>query len=161
MQKATLLILLLLLNLTKTYCQEESEIIAHYIKDHPVQSSIYLVRNDSVLADINSDRVMPLASTVKILIAIEYAKQVSKGIINPQEMIDSTELDHYYIPFTDGGAQPNWLKSMQQKQVIQGGKIPLVEVAKGMIKYSSNANTEYLIERLGWKISMLIFSKWV
>lgn len=149
MYKIHLLLLLLSLQIQPAYSQDLSENIAHFIKDNPGKSSIYLVRNDTVLADINSDRIMPLASTVKILIAIEYAQQVAKGMINPQEMIDSSELDHYYIPMTDGGAHPNWLKSMQQKQLIQGGKIPLAEVAKGMIKFSSNANTEYLIERLG------------
>lgn len=90
---------------------------------------------------------MPLASTVKIIIAIEYAEQASAGKINPDELIEVTELDKFYVPNTDGGAHPNWLKKAGNK--IQDNQIPIREIAKGMIAFSSNANTEWLCEKLG------------
>lgn len=37
-----------------------------------------------------------------------------------------------------------WLEQMKNKGLIIEDKIPLIEVAKGMISHSSNANTEYL-----------------
>ena len=40
-----------------------------------------------------------------------------------------------------------WLASIKSK--IETEKIPLKEIAKGMMKYSSNANTEWLSEKLG------------
>jgi len=123
--------------------------LAAFIRDNPARASIYLVQDGSVLADFNSDRVMPLASTVKIIIAIEYARQAASGRINPDEMIDTKELGKYYIANTDGGAHPKWLKQMHKKGLVNNGKVRLEEIAKGMIRFSSNANTEYLMEILG------------
>lgn len=44
---------------------------------------------------------MPLASTVKILIVIEHAKQFSEGILNTNEWIPLFNLNMYYIQGTD------------------------------------------------------------
>jgi D-alanyl-D-alanine carboxypeptidase len=123
--------------------------LAEFIRDNPDRASIYLVQNDSVLADFHSDRVMPLASTVKIIIAIEYARQAAAGMINPNEWIDTALPARFYIPNTDGNAHPNWLKDMEDNHNIVNGKVRLEEIAKGMIRYSSNANTEFLMEKLG------------
>ena len=52
---------------------------------------------------------MPLASTVKIIMAIEFAKQASHNVFNENERIPLSELDKYYIPNTDGDAHPGWI----------------------------------------------------
>ena len=88
-----------------------------------------------------------MASTVKIILAIEYAIQSSQGKINPQEKVSIDELSKFYIPNTDGGAHPSWLTSVNGK--INDHQISIKEIAKGMIRYSSNANTEWLGNRLG------------
>ena len=118
-----------------------------FIKEHPEKAAIKFVRNDSILASQNPNTVMPLASTVKIIIAIEYAEQASKGMVNPDSLIPLTALDQFYVANTDGGAHPKWLKSVESN--IQDDKISIREIAKGMIKYSSNANTEWLLMHLG------------
>jgi D-alanyl-D-alanine carboxypeptidase len=41
--------------------------------------------------------MMPLASTVKIIIAIEYAEQAAQGQINPDEKISLSELNCHII----------------------------------------------------------------
>ncbi len=128
----------------------KSESLAKFIRENPARSSIYYVHNDTVGADVNADRVMPLASTVKTIIAIEYARQAAAGRIDPDERIDTAALAKYYVPGTDGDAHPEWLKSMHQKQLVTEGKVRLEEVAKGMIRFSSNANTEYLMDRLSF-----------
>ncbi|WP_281392538.1 serine hydrolase [Salicibibacter cibi] len=38
---------------------------------------------------------------------------------------------------------------MESKELLQNGNVSLEEIAKGMISHSSNANTEYLMMRLG------------
>jgi D-alanyl-D-alanine carboxypeptidase len=126
------------------------DFLIDFVKKNPDKSSIYFVRNDSVLVDLASDKKFPLASTVKIIIAIEYAQQVSNGKIKPDEMIPLVDLNLYYLPNTDGNAHPSWLAEMKQKNQIQDQKISLENIAKGMIKYSSNANTEYLEAKLGF-----------
>jgi D-alanyl-D-alanine carboxypeptidase len=121
--------------------------VLDFIKNNPDKSAILLARNDTIFAKQNEDKVMPLASTVKIIIAIEYAEQSAKGAIEPDRLVSLDELEKYYIPNTDGGAHPSWLKSIQGK--IVDNQISIREIAKGMIKFSSNANTEWLLNELG------------
>lgn len=145
-----LIALLALLSLKAiAFAQNDQNVIAEFIKADPEKSAIFMVHNGKILADINADRKSPLASTVKIIVAIEYATQVAAGTISPATLVDTFELNKYYIPNTDGGAQPGWLSLMQNTGKITDGKVPLEEVAKGMINFSSNANTEYLLDLLG------------
>ena len=132
-----------------TYFNIEGDYVANFIAKNPNKSALYWMRNDSLIAEQNPDKKMPLASTVKTIIAIEFAQQVSSGKINPADEVPLGELARFYIPDTDGGAHPAWLKHVQEKNLAQQGKVPLLEIAKGMIRYSSNANTEYLMWRLG------------
>ncbi|MEZ4686642.1 MAG: serine hydrolase [Bacteroidia bacterium] len=121
--------------------------IVNFIKRNPDKGSMMLIHNGELLASQEADRMMPLASTVKIIVAVEYAEQAARGLIDPDEAVPLDSLDSYYVANTDGGAHPRWLTNNQNK--VRDGAIPLREVAKGMIRYSSNANTEYLCHRLG------------
>jgi D-alanyl-D-alanine carboxypeptidase len=132
------------------YFRPDAKTVVEFLKNNPDRSSVYLVRNGDVTLDLRSDRKMPLASTVKIIVAIEFAEQAAAGKIDPQQAIPLADLDHFYLAGTDGGVHPVWLKEMADKNKITNGTIPLWEVAKGMIKFSSNANTEYLMMRLGF-----------
>lgn len=129
------------------YFRPDANLVLNFIKENPNRAAIKLVRNDTLIAERNPDKLMPLASTVKIILAIEYAFQASQGKINPQEEISIDELAKFYIPNTDGGAHPSWLKSIKSK--ITDNRISINEIAKGMIRHSSNANTEWLGSRLG------------
>jgi len=111
-------------------------------------ASLTVMRNGETLASLNSNTMLPLASTVKIIIAIEYAKQCEQDIIDPTMEVSLEELDNYYIPRTDGGAHEAWLKKLKTTQQIKDNKTTLEQVAKGMIQFSSNANTEYLLDLL-------------
>ncbi len=129
------------------YVLPDENKILNFIKNNPDKSSMLLVRNDTVVASLNIEKVMPLASTVKIILAIEYAEQCAKGQLNSEELVLLSELEKFHVPNTDGGAHKSWLESIKGK--VADGKIPIREVVKGMIKYSSNANTEWLLDRLG------------
>ena len=65
------------------------------------------MRNGNVTVDLRSDRKMPLASTVKIIVAIEFSEQAAAGKINPQEAVPLADLDRFYLTDTDGGAHPD------------------------------------------------------
>ncbi|MEM9936168.1 MAG: serine hydrolase [Bacteroidota bacterium] len=125
----------------------DEKVVLEFIRDFPNQSAIKLVRNDTVLALQNPDKMMPLASTMKIIIAIEYAKQAASGDLDPDELISLEEVAKYYLPNTDANAHPAWLQSVSGK--TGGGSISIRELAKGMISHSSNANSEWLLDRLG------------
>lgn len=117
--------------------------ILNYFEGHPETTSIRLIHNDTVIAEHNPDTMMPLASTVKIIVAVEYARQASYNRFSPDSLIALSELDKYYIQGTDGGAHPGWL------QEIEGDSASVRQIAQGMIKQSSNANTEWLTAFLG------------
>ncbi|KOY83000.1 serine hydrolase [Lysinibacillus macroides] len=123
--------------------------IINFIKEHAAKGNVALSihYNSQNLVSINESVPLPLASTVKIIIAIEYAQQAAEGKIDPNQMVSLKELDKFYIPRTDGGGHQAWLAQLQREQEI--ASVPLYKVAKAMIAYSSNANTDYLINILG------------
>ena len=132
-----------------SYLKPNADYVLKYMLDNPDKSSLYLSRNDTVLADLNGNRKSPLASTMKVVIAITYAQQAAAGKIDADEEILLSDLDRFYLPNTDGNAHPSWLKEVEQFDKVKAGKVALREVAKGMIQYSSNANTDFLIWKLG------------
>ena len=134
---------------TFTMAQSAADSLVNFIAANKSRASIYLTQNDTVLAKMNEQVMMPLASTVKILVAIEFAKQAANNVIKENELVALSELDRYYLPNTDGNAHPNWIAYEKSKKHIVNDSIALINVARGMILFSSNANTEFLMEILG------------
>ncbi|MBO1001363.1 serine hydrolase [Pseudogracilibacillus auburnensis] len=126
---------------------------AHYvwkkIKDEKMTSSVVFNVNGETKLDVRSDELMPLASTVKIVVALEYAYQVEEGKLDPKEQVDLDELEKYYVPKLDGGAHEAWVGFLGENDYLENNRVSLQEVTRGMIAFSSNANTEYLMKKLG------------
>ncbi|MFC4263865.1 serine hydrolase [Ferruginibacter yonginensis] len=120
-----------------------------FMKANPKKASLYVTVNDTVMGRFNENTMMPLASTVKILVAIEFAKQAGNNVFNKDSLIALSETDKYFLPLTDGGAHTDWIVAYQKNGRIKNDSVSLLDVARGMIIYSSNANTEYLMELLG------------
>ncbi len=142
---------LLLINTAAAQLQPaKADSFFNFITANKNRASVYITRNDTVIASLNENKLMPLASTVKIMVAIEFAQQATHEVINENSYVNISELDKYYIPNTDGGAHPAWLKYAKDTKVLKGDSIKLVDVARGMIMFSSNANAEYLMDLLGF-----------
>ena len=131
--------------------RDNPDYVFKHLKTHPESSSLYVAKNDEKLITYQSDVVRPLASTVKILIAIEYAMQVDEGILNKDSYVSLDDLKAFYYQDTDGNAHETWLKSIKDEGNIHHNQVTLHDVAKGMITYSSNANTDYLLHLIGIK----------
>jgi D-alanyl-D-alanine carboxypeptidase len=131
----------------KTYAVDYDTML-EFVETKKEQKDVALIvqRNGERIYQANEDVTLPLASMVKTLVAIEYANQLESGIIKKDELVPLEDLEKYYVPNTDGGAHPAWL----QNTTIQDNHVTLSEVVKGMIHYSSNANTDYLLTRLGF-----------
>ncbi|MEK4577849.1 MULTISPECIES: serine hydrolase [Bacillus] len=131
--------------------KEDPDYVLNYIKEHKGDEicSLLIRKNGEVVTSVNENKKLPLASMAKIVIAVEFAKQVSEGKISRDEQISLQDLEKYYVKNTDGGAHPDWLEDSKERELVQNGQIALEEVAKGMIHYSSNANTTYLLDKLG------------
>lgn len=135
----------------KEFKEDDPEFVMQLIKDQADSKDVALsiVHNGTRIADVNSDQPLPLASTMKIIVAIEYAKQAAEGTVDPEEKVSIKELDKYYLPKTDGGAHKAWMGSLKDDNDTEIEQVPISEVANGMITFSSNANTDFLIKRLG------------
>ncbi|GGI22967.1 serine hydrolase [Pedobacter mendelii] len=120
--------------------------MVNFIKNNPQKSSIVINENGKETLNCRGNQLMPLASAAKTIIALEFANQVASKQINKTTKIAVKDINRYYIPFTDGGAHPAWLKSLKK---TVNDSVTLLETAKGMIRFSSNANTEYLQDLLG------------
>lgn len=131
------------------YLKNDPHYITRFLKENKNKSSICVIRNNEVFVALNENKLMPLASTVKIILALEYANQLSKNTLSKNEFIDLNELNKFYLPNTDAGAHNSWLKELEHKKLIRNNSVALDEIVKGMIKFSSNANSEYLIGKFG------------
>lgn len=123
--------------------------VIQHLKENPESSSFYFAENGEPVITFQSTVRRPLASTVKILIAVEYAMQVEENKIQKDQSIPLGDLNRFYWKNTDGGGHEAWLEAVKQDRGIQNNEVTLHDVAKGMITYSSNANTDYLINLLG------------
>jgi D-alanyl-D-alanine carboxypeptidase len=140
----------LLLSSALTYSQNGADSLLNFIQQNKSRSSLFLRKNDTVISRLNENKLMPLASTVKIIVAIEFAKQTAHDVFNKNQRIPLRELAKYYVPGTDGDAHPGWLSYEGKLGHIINDSIRLIDVARGMIMFSSNANTEYLMDLLGF-----------
>ena len=124
--------------------------VLEFLSANPHRASLVVMRGDTALALVNADRPMPLASTVKVLIAVEYAFQAAEGSVDPDARVPIAELERFYVPRTDGGAHEMWLKDARARNAIaHDGTVALREAVRGMIRFSSNANSEWVLDRLG------------
>jgi D-alanyl-D-alanine carboxypeptidase len=103
----------------------------------------------------NADEALVLASTMKIVVLAAYGDAVTSGDLDPDEQVPIADVEQYYLPATDGGAHAKGLKSLGLEADDAGfardqtARIRLDDVARIMIHYSGNAETDYLIARLG------------
>ncbi len=149
---ATSLVCFLLISVPSTflYSQSAADSLLNFIKQNTSRASLFLRKNDTVIAHLNEDKLMPLASTVKIIVAIEFAKQAAHNVFDENERIPLRELDKYYLPNTDGDAHPKWVGYERSLGHVINDSVKLIDVARGMIIFSSNANMEYLMDKLGF-----------
>jgi len=93
----------------------------------------------------NAYTPFPLASVTKILIFIAYAERLEAGRISLDERVETSRLALYNLPRTDRGAHDRFMS------IYPAGttSISLWDLAAtGMIQYSSNAASDYLLDRL-------------
>lgn len=143
-------VLLLLLCAVPALAQEADPVapVRAYVAAHPAQVGIacYPIGDPQSGVYHNADEPFPLASVYKVLVLAEYAVQVADGRLNPEARVPLADLNAYYLPGTDGGAHDLWLQTDAQ---IEDDTVSLHDVAYGMIRYSSNAAADYLLERVG------------
>lgn len=97
---------------------DDAQYIASFIEEHKDEknSALLIKRNDKVVYSVNPDVVLPVASTMKLIVALEYTKQVTEGKIDRSSFVSINDVNRYYVPGTDGGAQDRWQNYLQKKK---------------------------------------------
>ena len=103
----------------------------------------------------NADTPLVLASTLKVVVLAAYENAVLLNQLDPNEPVQLADVEKYYLPKTDGGAHIQGLASLGIATDALGfasdpsATLLLDDIARIMIHYSGNAETDYLIERIG------------
>ncbi|NDJ54229.1 MAG: serine hydrolase [Chloroflexi bacterium] len=100
---------------------------------------------------VNPTAQVPLASVVKIVHLIAYAEAVTNGEVNPETRVLLDDLNLYYLPGTDQGAHPRAIADLRNRGGISGdpATLALEDIPWMMMRYSSNAATDYIHMLLG------------
>lgn len=137
--------------------------LSEYIRSHPSSAAIVAYTIDShgqVVPDgrevfFNADTPLVLASTMKTVILAAYEEAVERQELDPNERVRVTEVEKYYLPRTDDGAHAAGLAKLGLATDASGfardpgATIPLDDIARIMIHNSGNAESDYLLARLG------------
>ncbi|MCS7071254.1 MAG: class A beta-lactamase-related serine hydrolase, partial [Anaerolinea sp.] len=102
------------------------------------------LNNEAAAVLYQPDARFPLASVSKLLIFMEYARQLESGAIPFDEMVAISALERYHLPGTDLGAHEAFMARFPDGMEA----LRLRDVAVGVIQYSSNAASDYLLDRL-------------
>jgi D-alanyl-D-alanine carboxypeptidase len=130
--------------------QSAADSLLNFILKNKNRASLYMLKNDYEAAKLNEDKLMPLAGTANIMVAIEFAKQAAYNVFGFNARIPLSDISKYYLPNTDEGAYRNWIKYETRIGHIKNDSIKLIDVARGMVMYGVTANAEYLMEMLGF-----------
>lgn len=98
------------------------------------------------------DELFPLAATRTVLVLGAYAEAVAQRRIDPEEAVPLPEVQRWWVRGTDGGAHLDAERDWRRRERIVRGRIlavPVDEIAHGMIRWSSNACADYLLDRIG------------
>lgn len=125
--------------------KDDSEYVINFIDKNPGKVSLFIQENDKTVFHLNDDKLLPLASLFKIIVAMELVNQSNAGIINLKEEVPLSEIEKYNYVETLNTNYIIW----KDESVKGRDSISLYEIARGMITHSANPNTDYLIQRLG------------
>ncbi len=137
--------------------------LADYVLAQPAASAVaaYTFDANGEFVDdgraifLNADEPLVLASTMKIVVLAAYAEAVAAGALDPAERVPVAELERHYLPLTDGGAHAAGLQRLGLPvddfgfAQDQSATVALDDIARIMTHDSGNAETDYLIARLG------------
>lgn len=137
--------------------------LAEFILANPESAAVvaYTFDENGELVDdgydlfYNADSPLVMASTMKIVVLAAYTDAVSRGELDPNEKVEIADWERYYLPMTDGGAHVEGLASLGLAAGEDGfardqtAEVSLDDLTRIMIQSSGNAETDYLIARLG------------
>ena len=122
--------------------------ITHYLRSNPTQSALIVLKNGALAIERNAMQPLPLASLSKIVIAMAYIDEVEAGRLEPDQQVPIASLERFNI---EDENYENWLLLGQKEGWINNGVVALRYVAQGVIRLSSSANADFLMDIVGIK----------
>ena len=114
---------------------------------------VVLVNGEERLAHQPDER-FALASVIKVLILITYAEQVADGRLQEQDAVPVQDVARFYLAGTDGGAH-----DAARAEWGETDEVSLDQVARAMLRHSSNAATDALLEKVGGPPAVLAVAR--
>lgn len=139
------LINLLCLLLASAVLAQDTAVV-DFIAEHPEDVAIMCQQGDSHVSH-NAEERFPLASAFKLFVLAEFGRQFDAGLIDPDETMALDDVNAYWLPGSDAMAHDQFLAYLGSDRQ----QVTLRELAMGMIRFSSNAATDSLMERLGYE----------
>ncbi|MEO1288328.1 MAG: serine hydrolase [Chloroflexota bacterium] len=139
--KLVLLIVFMLTLAIPTLAQDDP---TTFIEENPDSVSVVCVQGDEVLVEHLADEPLTLASTSKMIILAEYARQVAFGNLDPDAEIALDDVELYHIAGTDGGAHEQWLSTLDP----DAETVTMSQIVDGMMIFSTNSGADYVLAQL-------------
>ena len=116
-KRLSIILLIILIFFIVNKQKENHDPVMEYLNTHKTDKNVSFILqiNEKNLVSINSDEVIPLASMMKLMIAVEFAKQSADGTIKADQKIPLSDLEAYYLKDTDGSAHPDWTHYLKEK----------------------------------------------
>lgn len=95
-------------------------------------------------AHLNPDRPQPLASAMKVLHLIAYARAVADGVLSPDDTLTREQWARYLT--LDGNALAGAWESLGRPD-----KVTLDQLMKVMVEFSDNSTPDHMLAMLGGK----------
>ncbi|MDT0739108.1 serine hydrolase [Staphylococcus haemolyticus] len=117
----------------------------NFINNNPEKSSLVIKKNDKYIYSHNHNKKFKVASLYKLIVAIEAQRQANIKEIDLNQRISISKIEKYnYMPKTNVKYE-KWKDSLRKNT----SKPTIRQIIEGMINYSSNPNTDFLIDYLG------------
>lgn len=126
--------------------------LTEYIGAQPERVSIASIAiknpDSSLLYNEHTPRTMGLLSNIFLL--IEYARQVEKGDLQPEEKVALAEVNRYLLPYTDASNHNNAVASLRDQDKVSGkNTVALADLVRVAIAFNDLAVSDYLLFKIG------------
>jgi len=137
--------LMLLSLILPSQAQSDNPVVS-FIRENPDHVAVYCSVEGQPETNFqhNAEEPFKLASAFKLLVLSEFGRQIDAGLVDPDQRVPLDDVEAYHLPGTDGGAQAAWRATLPDN----AQDVALRDVAYGMIAFSSNANTDYLLDTI-------------
>ncbi|RIN47551.1 hypothetical protein BU036_13085, partial [Staphylococcus simulans] len=125
--------------------KKDPNYVMQFINNNPEKSSLVIKKNDKYVYSHNHNKKFKVASLYKLIVAIEAKRQANIKEIDLNQRISISEIEKYnYMPKTNVKYE-KWKDSLRKN----ASKPTIKQILEGMINYSSNPNTDFLLDYLG------------